>query len=74
MPIVDLLNVTGVVASAALAALAFVAGRDMRHRGAPMLAGISTCLLVLFLPLLGIPLWLLARRRLAHDMSAATSS
>jgi hypothetical protein len=74
MPIVDLLNVISIVASVALAALAFVAGRDMRHRGAPMLAGISTFLLVLFLPLLGIPLWLLARRRLANGMSAATSS
>ncbi len=73
MPVVDVLDVASLVASVALAALAFVAGRDMRHRGAPMLAGISTCLLVLFLPLIGIPLWMLARRRLAHGRSAATS-
>ena len=48
----------------ALAVLAFFAGRDMRRLGAPMVAGISTCLLVLFLPLIGVPLWLLARRKL----------
>lgn len=74
MSTVDLLNVMGIVPAVALPALAFIAGRDMRQRGAPMLAGLSTCLLVLFLPLLGIPLWLLARRRLANGIAAATST
>lgn len=52
------------------AALAFLAGWDMRRLGAPMMAGVSTCLLVLFMPILGVPLWLIARRRLLDWMLA----
>ncbi len=70
---VDVVDAAGLVGSLTLVAIAFVAGRDMRHRGAPMLAGISTCLLVLFLPLLGIPLWLVARRRLASSAAAVSA-
>lgn len=66
----DLFSGLGLATSFLLVVLAFVAGRDLRQLGAPMVAGISTCLLVLFLPILGVPLWLIARRRLICQVSA----